>query len=274
MARDLISLIQASNFGGTAGQSFRNHVTGAMDGTKMSDYLIPEISVDSAPSPNVAYPKSQSFSVSFTLSNFGGSASAILQRTLSAWSLQMLPVSGTTSGLEYRFLSGGAGPGIGGGPGGGAVAFAVSGAQVGSVTYSGSCRFNTPSSLTPADPERIRFESFVTTTNPGGAYSIAEFIPSFAPDIGGFNDVLYPTGSGLNGGFPISSSQRPVDISQFNVEWHGNSSYSGTPSGSSTIYVTGFISEPGDTHTIWLRTRVTATGSWTNYGPISFFDYR
>jgi hypothetical protein len=274
MARDLISLIQASNFGGTAGQSFRNHVTGAIDGTRMSHYLIPSISVDSGPNPSTAYPKSQSLSVSFTLGNFGESASAILRRTISAWSLQMLPISGTTSGLEYRLVSGGAGPGDGlGGPGGGAIAFEVSGAQVGTATYSGSCRFNA-NSVTATDPERIRFNAFVTTTNPGGAYSVAEFIPSFAPDLGGFNYTLYPTGSGPNGGFPVSSSQRPLDLSNFNVEWHGNSSYSGTPSGSSTQYVTGFISDPGETHTIWLRARLTTTGSWTNYGSISFFDYR
>ena len=81
MARTLLNLIKASGYSGVAGQSFRNNVTGAGTGVKMSDYNLDGWVWDTAGAPTaVAWPYASGTSWAMTFTFTEGSKAKLIRR--------------------------------------------------------------------------------------------------------------------------------------------------------------------------------------------------
>jgi hypothetical protein len=75
MPYTLFHLIKASGNAGTSGQSFRNHVTGAASGTKMSDYKISTANyAGEEPTTEFPYNHGEVFNMTLTFNGQGNHA--------------------------------------------------------------------------------------------------------------------------------------------------------------------------------------------------------
>lgn len=288
MAKTLRNLIRASGYAGTTGQSFRNHVSGSASGAKMSDYKITTLVVNSSSvsPPPFTYPISQSFTLPITLPNKGSRSSAIQQLGSTQFGANRFPINGNLGGSSVSVT------GIGAWTNGnstGSMTIKVVAPFAGSPTLTPVTSFNTAGagSSTSTTPQRIKWEASLTST-PTGTSSL-EITTRYAPDSGPFNDTLFSDGSGPNGGFSVSLTNRAYDVSDYQYEWHSNSSYTNVlastaiyiPAFNATIYTGSSYTPPyddasygGSFLTAYLRWRLDTGSGWNNVGAVTWTDTR
>src|SRR5690348_9138175 len=232
MPRDLLNLIKASGYAGTSGQSFRNNVTGAASGAKMSDYnLYAWVFGGTQPSTSplgASYVGTTDFAMTFDFTqnsranyikrigaaltidadipgNPGGySASIVAQNVVAA-------VSG--SSVTVRVV-----PPLGSAPSG---AIVLAQPWFTSYTYP-----NQPPSGSGSQPVKMG----VAVSSGGGGTEVRNihFTLSYAPDIGPYN----PTISQAYVNIPFTTRADTLD--DFEYEWHTTSAYSDANPGTSS----------------------------------------
>lgn len=289
MPFSLRNLIKASGFAGVAGQSFRNHVSGAVGGTRMSDYIIPKFVLDtgSVSVPPFTYGTTATLTLPFTLPNKGIRASAIQRRAVTQFGANRFPVNGNFGGSSVTITSLGTWSDDNKS---GSLNLTVVAPFAGTPTLTTSASFFTNGAgSTPSDtPQRVRWQAKLSST-PAGTSSL-EITTRYTPDIGPFNDTLFSSGSGPNDGFIISVTNRAYEVDDYEYEWHSNSGYSDLLSNSSfyiptfgsAIYTRGGTytapyddaSYGGSVLTAYLRWRSDSGSGWNNVGAVTFTDPR
>lgn len=266
MARTLKDLIKASGNTGVSGQSFRVHVTGAVTGAKMTDWNISASSYSGHPTElggplsGGAYNDATVLSVTNTITR--GSRAHNIQRNLLS---DYIPVttSGGGSVLLSAFSSGGT-------PTGATHAFSATlrGDTVTPTPVYSATGVNAPGS----DPNPVLFS--ISITNGGTAATSQTVNINYAPDGGPYNPTILTTWS-------YSIMPRTWATTDFDVEWHSNTTYTGLLS---TLYeyqastVPPYPTNPNglapnETATAYLRYRRTGTsGAWTNIGAVSYYN--
>ena len=281
MSRNLIKLIQASGGGGGAGQTFRDDVTGAADGVRMTDYIIsamefPGPGIPTSPGEEVdMHPSGSTFT--FTADIPRGARATDIQRKVQAAFTFVLDLYDATEG-------GGAGAAVA------ITNFTVNG---GGSSFTFTIRVDGHKPATPI--VSLGLEMIGSEPIDWGTAWHGNWVPSvthatvdgygdyylritYAPDIGGFNpNLVIPL---INEAFPIrvydatwvigdidvyvwTVEQSAIDLSQENriVSPFACTSYGG---GHGDNVAT----------TVWWRNRPHG-GSWSGVsGPLGVTDTR
>lgn len=267
MTWDLLHLIIASGYAGTAGQSFRNHVTGSGAGAKLSDYKITawdwQNGPDTAPVGG-AYSGEQSFSIDISFTQ--GSRAFNIKRVGSvivfnpetgnnangydAWVVSQSVLSGALdSALTLHIVP--------------PYTTVFGGSIDGTAWYRDYPRPDIP----PEGLGTLPVTFTVTLANGAGGSTVENlrFSFTYVPDIGPFNPTL--TKQYLN----IPFNTRGYELDDFDYEWHANSSYTSLVT---TAQSFEYESDPQDTVTYWLRYKRTVDSTWTNAGSVTWTDNR
>lgn len=266
MTRSLKTLIQASNNSGAAGQSFKNHVAGAVAGAHMRDYIITAWEfTDQVPAPELIYTGPQNFHMDIAFTQ--GSRASNVKRTGAVATI--LPVNV---------------------PPGAGVGFALNsivGAATGSqVTVSASPGYNPSASpvqnsgwfdgYTPptAPPNQLpasvlMYHSLVGAGGSGSQHIqwYVKYTPGLNNDATGFNPAMT---SPL---FDANMYNRAEDISDWEFQWFSDSGYSVLVyDGPAGVTIS---SSPGQTTTFWTQgRRIASGGTYSHLGAVSFTDPR
>ena len=285
MPRTLQRLIIASGNAGTSGQSFRNHVAGAVSGTKMSDYNIDSPAWTNTPSAVTTYPTPTTFSnLTLTLGVYNAKASQIQETTAAGWSVAYIsPLSTASASIN-------------------SVSWASNVATV-SVTINGELTTGTPVTTASVwyqgytnpvlpyggsgntDPSNCSPDcttafdvAFTMSANPIAASGSTtnNLSVQYVPDKFGaqFNPTIYGPGPTAGGQWTVNQDRRPgaqptVDA----VEWATDAGFTNVVSTSQT-YV---ISSDNNTYTeLYLRYKIDGAGSFTDYpsNPLIWQDPR
>jgi hypothetical protein len=266
MSRTLKNLIKASGNSGAIGQSFRNHVTGAVTGAKMSDYNVDGWSFSAPPTNGSTYTGTQNFGGSITFTQ--GSRASNIKRTGAA----MFDPTPTLSATE---------------PTGGSVRVttnSIVGAATGS-SYNVQVKpgYNDVGSTPNGDPGW--FDGYTSPSNPGGSSAANVTMFGFLGGVGAVTGSqtaawtdLYvvdigPYNSSLSVARSIFMNNRLEDTSDWDWEWHSNSSYTALLTATPTYT---FSSLPDSAHTFYLRAARILNFShiWQNIGAVTFTDPR
>jgi hypothetical protein len=266
MAWKLTDLILASGNSGVAGQSFRNHVTGAVTGAAMTDYQVTGWSFSAPPTNGATYTGTQNFGGNITFTQ--GSRAGNIKRTGAA-------MTDPVPTLSYTAPTGGT--------------FAITtnsivGAATGS-TYNvqitpgynntGSSPAGNPgwfdgytSPTTPAGtgPDNVTMFGSLTGVGAVTGSQGASWSDIYVVDIGPFNSTLSVARS-------ILMNNRLEDVGDWDWEWHANSSYTSLLS---SVYTYTFGSSQNGVTTAWVRAarKLSFTHIWENVGAITFTDPR
>lgn len=259
MTFDLKSLIQASGYSGSSGQSFRNHVLGAATGAKLSDYKCTDWTFSGDPAPELTYSDGAHFAISITFSQ--NSRVDYIKRTGNSISINpgLSPTGFNVTAASSSVVAASAGS---------AASVTVSAPYNGTRSYSGTAWFD--GYISPAQPsdstsDPVRFQAVVAASGASGSQACS-FTFSFAPDSGGFNPTLSHTFS-----LTMNNRSYSTDASTYLWNWSTTSDFSSIV-GTASSYVLN--SAPGETHTLYLRGRATVSDVWTNVGAVTFVDPR
>lgn len=257
-----------------AGDSMRNHLTGAASGDPLSDWLITDLDnwVGKPDYPATTYGNDVTFNETFDVVRAAKAAN--IQRIGAVLVTQAKPGGGPGSSVSFtsQNVSGPTG----------SVAVRVIGPTNPGGTLSQPT--NTPWWLeyawpsgppTDGNPYPILFSAgFV---GDGGGTTDMGYQIYYDPDTGVFSPRVWePEGSD---GDPPSDwvlakvSNRAAVAGDMEFEWHLNSSYTSLhTTGQTAVYNQSF---EGEDVTLYLRARRTGSGdSWINYGAITFNDTR
>lgn len=272
MPRTLRNLILASGNAGTSGQSFRNHVTGATSGTKMSDYNLGSASFTNQPVDDVGnYPDQYDAVITVTFAGVGGKFDLIKRSFTDAanWNVSVIGGLGASVAIQSLTSSG---------PTNAVITtrirspFRTDGSLFGSAAFA-----NGTQSL--GDPEPILITGSASNPGAAAASTVQGFI-SYFPDNGPYNPTI-TNGSGWSAPF----SHRALDATAFSWEWYTStsdrSSSTNMLSNSRTFTLTTQVpplaqsggTVPLDSFTLYFRTRTLAGGEFS-LGSVSWTDPR
>lgn len=267
--RDLLNLIKCSGYAGTSGQSFRNNVTGAASGTKMSDYKVTDWIWDGLPVLGRDWSSGTVFTVSADI--IGGSkASNIIKQ--GAGLIAISPVSVPEGGSAT-------------------VDCSVSGLSIaGTITIVGGHPESTGALLTgnavvlndiSGDaPAHVLFKgvlgSGASSDGLSQEFTLALSFPNMNTGTGSFNPDL---GAGGTTQFQVSITDRDYDITDFTQEWYSDSGYTTLVGDGTGVDWTdpgvGGNYTPGPwSKTYYMRWRMHPTDSWTNFGAVTYNEDR
>lgn len=274
MPGQLREAIIASGNAGTSGQSFRNHVTGAVSGAKLSDYKLTAVAFSGQPTTGGGpYPAEQTFAITATFTR--NSRAHNIQRNVSAaWQLTVTE-PGTEVALE-SFSSNGS-------PSGAShtLNIRVKGKQTGSPSVSPVA---TQPGSEPASGVPWAVQWTCNFSGLGGTGTTAFDITwSYDPDTSTFSPTLTNVWSATFGNRGYDEN------ADFDFEWRTADSGGGTlistarqftlTSDSNSIYpsdINGLLN--AETATLYLRWRIKTTsggnGTWNNYGAVACTDPR
>lgn len=261
MARNLKAAIIASGFAGTVGQSFKNHVTGAVSGDKLSDWLVSAwaswTGEPAAPSAFTIYPNGQAFALVGTVTR-GPRASNIQQLTAARFTAGLTPQAGSPSGYSVVINSV-----TNTGTGGVftinvTVTSANTGSMVGSVTAS-------PGSE-PASGDPWSWTLWLDQTGVSGETDFWLDI-TYNPDTGGFSAVINNfTFNGNLNGWPLRLANRGYESSELSFRWWDNASDAASENVGTIISTATQLNfttyTVGDNVDRWVRWRYGA-GAWS-----------
>jgi hypothetical protein len=286
MPKTLQYLIKASGNQGAAGQSFRNHVTGAETGAKMTDYLM-GTPIGAGYGGYEVTPMPADYTIPLVMSfPSRGSRFYHIQRNISdAYTFGATNLNGTVSYpslsiTSFNSLSQGNQHEIGlrvlAPPAGGASVAPL-------AQYSGSQPPND-------DPWGGYFDAQITTSGGGGSYSFYLTV-QYIPDIGPFNDTYTN-----DPGWQLLQYLREWGSSDFDFQWwtpvysggdwsQGASLYSSSknPSfGSGSLFDDSNVltNQTQGTNSLapwarsWLEWRPKGTVNWSTGGLVSVRDNR
>lgn len=253
MPKNLVHLIKASGNTGVAGQSFRNHVTGAATGVAMTDYNIASMNLTGdVPDGGTLYsPADHTYSINIGFTE--GNKAGLIRRlgnVVTAGMLGPFRPGASVSIVSSNIVVGSSGSTVGVK----VVAGYTPGATPIGVTGGGS---------TPCIEVQCSFSLGLSGAGASGDQHIFLEIDYF-PDLAPFNPLLFYSGDA----WMANRAQVPDDYEQ---EWHTNGSYTALHS---TAQSFSEGSMPQSLHQYYLRARLIGAGSWTNVGLIEYFDTR
>lgn len=252
---ELSNLIAASGNAATSGQSFRNHVTGAVTGAAMRDYFITGSTWGgSTPDPGIDYGDPQTFNGLMNLL-FGHARASNILRTGNV-------VVVTDAGSPYGFTVSATSSVTGASSN--TVNVTVGGPYAGDDTAGALGVFDDPGNFT--DPGFLHLDGYVSPGTP--SYVQCYYQVQFVPDIGSYNEMIVWT-------FPIKILSHARTTAGIDYEWYNDSGYTSVYNiGAATI---GVASAPQDTfskYMRWRRHEDSPGGSWNNFGLVSAHDNR
>lgn len=268
--RSLRELIRASGNAGTAGQSFRNHVTGAVTGARMSEYVMLSTAWSgSQPQPpgEITYAGTVDFGLTFTAT--ANSRFVNIRNALqAAWSLYTLSGNGTATvswqGFSWSGLVLSATVRV-------TAPVAGTGAT---ITSSAAFVSGTPSA---GDPESVQFR--VDASGGGGSTQDFTIRADWQPVPSLWEDLVTTA-------WPVRWTQRAYGNADILVEWFHSASDrdAGTNRvGTGNTHIPGSVPPypsnasgtlPGESATMYARwAYATAPTSWTGV-TITFTDPR
>lgn len=262
MSYSLRDLIRASGYAGVAGQSFRNHVSGAGPGAAMSQYKCNGWSFSGEPAPELTYSEGQAFTIAVDFSQGtyaewikrAGSGLITINPGLSPYGFDVYNQASTVVGAAT----------------GSSASFNVHAPYASGYSFDGSCwytGYTAPTVPATTGTEQITFygEVFADAASGTDACSV-QF--SYVPDIGPFNPTLTHT-------FPFTMNRRAASTNNADYLWEWRDADSG---GGTLLYNGGptytVNSDPQQTTTVYLRGRRQAGDAWVNIGAVTFFDSR
>lgn len=267
MSLNLIALIKAGGSSGASGQTFKNDVPGAAAGVRMTDYRISEVSFSGEPLPDIVggYNSGDTFNIVATFTR--GSQAYRIQRNLSsAWTVSTLDSDLISSRASITSFS------SSGSPSGAthSLNVQVTGSKSGTVTDAASGSQDT--SGLDTDPWPINQYS-ITFGGGSGGQSEIELVLQYNPDSAAFNPVLDNLDS-FGAGWKFMMDRSSYSASDFDIEWHGNSSFTDLVITGATLpghlldsyYPTSMDGlMPGESLTMYVRYRPVSGGAWTKY---------
>lgn len=291
MAKNLITLIQASNGAGSAGQTFRNNVTAAGNGVSMASYLVTDVAITGYPVEGVNYSGDHTFTITFTPTR-GANAHHVQRLDSGCVTYYLVKMSGSGGTPSYEITSWT----TGGSPNGAyltanmrvlaplnANALVVSGAT--------SYAFGVTNPLgvyAYGDPWSGTWYATTSASSPGN--SILTLDMEYNPSKAGFSPVLWSYGKagtspGYDGSYVINCTNRVPSISDLEFRWWSDSTdasnddinaatYLGTGSQLGWVSYGANYAEPTvngtPVTTVYFRWRLTGQGFWNGpVGPIS-----
>lgn len=99
----------------------------------------------------------------------------------------------------------------------------------------------------------------------GSGTSTVDLSINYAPDFGIYNPSLFQDW------LAIPFFNRPEELTDFDIEWHSNSSYTSLVASGASYEI---MSAPQDTATFYLRYRRKPAGAWSNLGAQNWLDNR
>lgn len=260
MSYSLRDLIRASGYAGVAGQSFRNHVSGAGAGAAMSQYKCNGWTFSGEPVPEITYDEGQAFTIAVDFSQ--GTYADWIKRAGSG--LVAITAGLSPYGFDvYNQASTVVGPATGS-----SVSFNVHAPYASGYSLSGGAYFTgyiPPDEPANSDPADVTFTGRVTAESPTGSDSVSVQI-SYAPDIGPFNPTLTHE-------FPFAMYRRSAstNLADYDWQWYSDAGYTTLVTTSAAFVVT---SNPGDSTTYYLKAKSKASGTYTTVGAVIFVDDR
>lgn len=260
MARTLKTLIQASGNSGAVGQSFRNHVTGAATGAKMTDYILSAWGFSGGvPAPELTYTTSQAFAMN--IDHTQGSRAFNIKRTgaVVTESDISVPLGATIALSSNNTVAASTGSTITvtvGAPYNPAATAVCNSGWFDGYTY--------PSA--PGDQAAHPVTMYHTLSGAGGSGTQhVTWYLIYQPDIPGFNPQLMTS-------FDANFNNRAETTADWEFQFYSDSGYT-TLVGSSVSYT--FDSLPEQISTYWTKARrIGSGGSYGALGPTSFTDPR
>jgi hypothetical protein len=110
----------------------------------------------------------------------------------------------------------------------------------------------------------VRFSGELSGGSSGSQNCQLELL--YVPDIGPFNPSLINR-------FDFSMNNRAELTSNWDWEWHTNSTYTNLLTNGRQHEITSF-GDPATTATYWLRAKRQSTSTWTNVGAVNWTDPR
>lgn len=254
-------LIIASGGVGVPGESFRNDVTGAASGARMSDYRLTAVGFSGEPAPELTYDDNDLFNVTATFTR--GSRAHHIQRNVSAaWAVSIIGGPTGASATVETFTANGSPLGASH-----SLGIRVRAPYGGSPAISGN--LTQPAALEPADPDADPWPVRLTFSVGGGGTGTTAMTlePLYVVDAGAFNTALTDA-------WPMTINNRSWSTSDYECEWHGNSGFTDLLSTSATYDLTNSALYPsvpeglfgGEEITVYLRYRLVGGSTWTEYG--------
>lgn len=265
--RQLRPLIEASGYGATGGQSFRNHVLGAAVGAFMSFYELFGWTnwASSDYSSSTLYPSGSV--IHFTFDFTANSYWTQIRRPASEMQAAMESDTNADASLSVVY---------GAGTSGNSAAVTLLGVQI--TNPSGMSIYknyftdfngtNATNGEPPPDNNDYQWEIDPEATYPAtNVYDLHTLT------------LTYPGEGGLDGAFndPLTQSYsvqvgRRLNPAALEYEWHANSTYTSLVSTNAQLtFMAGASNYTGD---FWLRYRVVGNSTWTNYGQVHWYDPR
>lgn len=268
MTFNLRNLIKASGYAGVNGQSFRNNVAGSATGAKMSEYKCPDWFFDTPGAPSTSpigssYVGTQTFTIDVSFPSQASRAHYI--KRIGSMIVFNPENANNSAGYSASVVSQ-------------SVVAAATGSSISiSVvppTDTGTVTFGSPwyaDYTYPATPPSgsgsvpVQFKAQMSAVGGGASVVNVRFSFTYDPDIGGFNPQL------LKQYINIPFTTRASAISDFDTEWHNNSTYTSLKD---TAFFFNISSAPMYSVSYWLRYRRKGDTSWINAGEAAWSDSR
>jgi hypothetical protein len=263
------NLIRASGWAGTPAQSFLNHVIGAASGVQcdVSSYKITAWNFTGAPDPNPFSNYTQGHTFNMSIGFTQGSRAFNVKRTGAVFAVDKSPAEMLIAVSNNSVAAAGAGSTLSVQITRAPVNWDQASVVPGQFWYRDFAYPSTPPFGYGNAP--VTFKVQLSGASAGGTTQVSisvSYIPD-RPDLAA-NDRFNPH---FLTEFPFPITNRAEEASDFNVEWHNNSSYT-------DLAYTGFSfdvdSYPQDVHTYYLRWNKTISSSWNTEGIQQFTDNR
>lgn len=256
MARTLRDLIRACGHAGTSGQSFRNHVTGAVTGVHMSQYIVSAWQLNNLPAPEFDYDSGTVFNLTVQFVE-GSMAQYIRLMGTNVISVSLIDTAfGRSVSSSHNVTSATTAP----------LDITVTSrynpsASVGAVShFQGQSLGYTPPDF---DPHPVQFDAS-GAGGPGTGKEVVTVHVSYPVDIANFNPPLVSE-------FTVSMRDRAAELSDFEIQWSSDGVNNDLGSGNSIIVNQ---SASGQDISVWQRWRFVGTSVWSAWTIFTFDDPR
>jgi hypothetical protein len=270
MSRNLIKLIQASGGGGGAGQTFRNHVTGAGTGVKMTDYLLGTASWSGLPidiPENPPFADNITYNVVATFADMGPNYPLIRVNGAGPWS-QLGSVANNGSAAVNSATWNDANKTV-------TVPYTARGAYDPNTLKTLSSFHFYFRDYTPPDepPDNELYQVVIRVTATGSdtpsGFTTETFQIGYGnADIAGFNPapIISPSST-----YRVNRRSHGTWATTHEWEAHHSSAYD-------SLKASSILSDNNTTYDVWIRYRrrieFGGNGTWTNYGQVIWTDPR
>lgn len=274
MAWNLIELIKASGGAGSSGQTFRNNVTGAGNGIKVSDYKITNVSWSGYPNEGSSYNDNHTFSITATVTR--NTQAYRIQRTASnAFTITLSYYSGGYGNGSYTLDSFSAD----GSPAGSSFSLNIrvrgpnntaNATAYGQINYTYRGDGGTPLSSVPAGGFEWAGNYSVIPNNTAVGSSQLSLRIDYDPDTASFNPGFTTNGSigvsGATGDYLINIANRGLLSSDLEVNWYTTQSAASTNNTSSAEFIASGTSLAWSSYDIFTGTNQDVWYTWRASG--------